>query len=242
MLSMSMNLSHPKSENGLPLRWRTCTASSTSMSLPSPGGVPPTHTSYAWMIARSSTNARFINLVSNPTPRLSPHGAPAFPQTHDDDSRTRPCLCRSSLDDAWSRRHVAARRWSRRGTVQPSHHAVRVTSMGEHARRMIDAWPCLESPISPLPLGERRGEGRAAPGRALAIHRLPYAGLKIALGVGIVPVSRCSGRHPRCTRMARDACFWGYRWHRAREEVKRRRVIWRRSDGHYISLKGLWHH
>jgi hypothetical protein len=141
---MSMNLSHPKSENGLPLRWRTCTAFSTSMSQPSPPGVPPTHTSYAWMIARSSTSARSINLVNNPTPRLSPHGASAFPQTHDDDSPARPRVRPSSLDNAWSRRYVAARGWSRRGTVKPRHHALLGASMGEHARRRIDAWPCLE--------------------------------------------------------------------------------------------------
>jgi hypothetical protein len=79
MPSTSMNLLHPKSGNGMLLRWRTSTASSSSMSLPSPAGAPPTHTSYAWMIARSSTSARSINLVNNPVQRFSPNGTPAFP-------------------------------------------------------------------------------------------------------------------------------------------------------------------
>jgi dimethylaniline monooxygenase (N-oxide forming) len=73
-------------------------------------GAQPTHASHAWMIARSSMSARSINLVNNPILRLAPHGAPAFPQTHDDDFPTRPRLRRSSLVDAWSRRHAAARR------------------------------------------------------------------------------------------------------------------------------------
>ena len=146
MPSMSMNLSHPKNENGLPLRWRTCTAFSTSMSPPSPGGAPPTHTSYAWMIARSSTSARSINLVNSPTPRPSPNGAAALPQIYDGDSPARPRVRHSSLDDSSSRWHVAARRWSRRDTVKQWDHALRVTSMAEHTRRTIDAWRCLEGP------------------------------------------------------------------------------------------------
>jgi hypothetical protein len=120
MPSMSMNLSHPKTGNDLPLRWRTCTASSTSMSLPFPGGAPLTHTSYAWMIARSSTSARSINLVNNPTQRLSPGGSPTFPQPYDGDSTASLHVHHSSLDDAWSGWHVAARRWCRRGQHQRS--------------------------------------------------------------------------------------------------------------------------
>jgi hypothetical protein len=112
----SMTLSRRKSENGLPLRWATCMGSSTSMSRPSPAGTPWTRTGYTWTTARSSTNARSINLVNNLTQRLSPNGTPTFPQTHDGDSPACVRVHRSSLDEAWDLRQGA-------GTtvVQPRH-------------------------------------------------------------------------------------------------------------------------
>jgi hypothetical protein len=61
MRSTSMSSSHPKSGNALPLRWRTCMASSTSTLPPFPVGRPWTPISYIWMTAKSSTNARSIS-------------------------------------------------------------------------------------------------------------------------------------------------------------------------------------
>ena len=144
-----------------------------------PPGVPPTHTSYARMIARSSTSARSINLVNNPTPRLSPHGASTFPQTYDDDSPARPRVRHSSLDNAWSRQYVAAREWSRRGTVKPWHHALLGASMGEHARRTIDAWRCLE--------GHRRWHRSGIPVRTGTMPLVPSKEQR--------PMSRVTGPH-----------------------------------------------
>jgi hypothetical protein len=59
--STSMNSLHPKSENGLPLRWATYMVSSTSMWLPFPAGKLSTRANCTWMTARSSTSARRIS-------------------------------------------------------------------------------------------------------------------------------------------------------------------------------------
>jgi hypothetical protein len=140
----SMISSRLKSENGLPLRWPTSMGSSTSMCAPSPVGTLWTRASYTWTTARSSTNARSINLVSNPIQRLSPNGTSTFPQTHEGDSPAGLRIHHSSLDDSWSHWHGAVRPWSGHSTVKPWRHAIRVTSTGKHARRTIDARRRLE--------------------------------------------------------------------------------------------------
>jgi hypothetical protein len=63
-----MSSSHPKNENGLPLRWPICMASSTSMSPLSPEGRSWTRTNYTWMTVRSSTSAHSTSLGLNPPP------------------------------------------------------------------------------------------------------------------------------------------------------------------------------
>jgi hypothetical protein len=83
MPSTSMTLLHPKSENGLPLRWPTSTGSSTSMCAPSRAGTPWTRTSCTWMTARSSTSARNTSPALNPlTPELSATQSARFPENN----------------------------------------------------------------------------------------------------------------------------------------------------------------
>jgi hypothetical protein len=162
MPSTSMNLSHPKSGNGLLLRWPICMGSNTFMSLPSPVGTPWICASCTWTTARSSTSARSINLVNNPVRCFSPNGTPAFPQTHDGDPPACWRVHHSSLGDAWSRWHVAVRRLSRYSTVNPWHCALRVTFVGEHVRRTIDAWRGLEDPM-PLSLRAKHDPHLSSP-------------------------------------------------------------------------------
>jgi hypothetical protein len=187
-----MSLSRPKSENGLPLRWATCMGSSTSMSQPSPVETPWTHANCTWTTVRSSTSAHSINLVNNPIQRLSPHGTPTFPQTDDGDSPACVFVHHSSLDESWRHWQGVVRSRSKRGTAKPRRHDLRLTSVGRHARRMIDIWRRLERPISPLPQGEGRGEGHAASGKTLEIQISPAVGLETAREFGIVWVSPCS--------------------------------------------------
>jgi hypothetical protein len=81
MPSTSMTLSHPKSENGLPLRWATSMGSSTSMCAPSRAGTPRIRTSCTWMTARSSTSARNTSPALNPlTPDLPATQSAGFPE------------------------------------------------------------------------------------------------------------------------------------------------------------------
>jgi hypothetical protein len=182
MPSTSMNLSHPKSGNGLLLRWRTCTASSTSMSPPSPAGAPPIHISYAWMIARSSTSARSINLVNN-LPSAFHQTAPQPSHRHTLVISPHVCVsitCPSTIYGTagmWRYDSCPGTARSNRGTL-PSGYRLRESMPGERSTCGV-VW-------------RGRGEGGAAPGRALALHRLPYAELKTARGFGIVPVCRCA--------------------------------------------------
>jgi hypothetical protein len=72
MRSTSMSSSHLQSENGLPLRWPICMASSTCMSPPSPVGRSRTRTTFTWMTARSSTSAHSISPEPNSPTRTIP--------------------------------------------------------------------------------------------------------------------------------------------------------------------------
>jgi hypothetical protein len=81
MPSTSMTLLHPKSENGLPLRWPTCMGSSISMCAPSRAGTPWIRTSCTWTTARSSTSARNTSPALNPlTPDLPATQPAGFPE------------------------------------------------------------------------------------------------------------------------------------------------------------------
>jgi hypothetical protein len=83
MPSTSMTLLHPKSENGLPLRWLTFMGSSTSMCAPSRVGTPWTRTGCTWTTARSSTSARNTSPALNPlTPELSAAQSTRFPENN----------------------------------------------------------------------------------------------------------------------------------------------------------------